>query len=272
MPKLPEGRFELGLLIAFATWTFVALPFLYGPPPRFADYPFNWTIVFGATLASLIAVFAISIDLYNDKDSHNNLFCWAARSLRIEFPHYLTAALTLFLAIFAYNAWDESKNSTKALNDQVITLQDGQRPWVGAPVIKYSTTLDGNASFIQTFKNVGHTPTKTLYIDGTISEISQSDIQQMCKRTDKILEEKKQPLSLIPGSDWELDVNKMPWQQDKPFNIKTVEAMKSPAIIGCVSYHSPFDQTAHHTGYVAAIKAAPGREPTVEFIYAAYAN
>jgi len=193
-----------------------------------------------------------------------HFLCRAAHSIRDDLPHYLTALFTLLLAFFAYKAWNEATNNTRELKDE-------QRPWV-APVNIFVTPDGNGVAFIQIFKNVGHTPTKTLYIDGTIIDISHSTsdiIQQMCKKTDKVLENEKQPFSLIPESDWELDVNKMPSQKDKPFNIKTVEAMEDPAIIGCVSYHSPFDQMAHHTGYHARIKAG---ERTVEFIYSAYAN
>jgi hypothetical protein len=37
MPKFSQGTFALAGLAAFALWLFVALPFLYGPPPRFAE-------------------------------------------------------------------------------------------------------------------------------------------------------------------------------------------------------------------------------------------
>lgn len=37
MPRVTEGTFALGGLAAFAVWFAVVLPFLYGPPPRFAE-------------------------------------------------------------------------------------------------------------------------------------------------------------------------------------------------------------------------------------------
>jgi hypothetical protein len=37
MPKITDGQFALGGLAFFAIWVFVVLPFLYGPPPRFAE-------------------------------------------------------------------------------------------------------------------------------------------------------------------------------------------------------------------------------------------
>jgi hypothetical protein len=37
MPKISDGRLALGLLAVFAIWLFAVLPFLYGPPPRFAE-------------------------------------------------------------------------------------------------------------------------------------------------------------------------------------------------------------------------------------------
>jgi hypothetical protein len=67
--------------------------------------------------------------------------CWLAISFRNpdNLPAYLTGAFTLALAIFAYNAWNESIRGTAALQEQATTLQ-GQlnelkaeaRPWVTA--------------------------------------------------------------------------------------------------------------------------------------------
>ena len=37
MPKIYDGRLGLAGLAAFAIWLFAVLPFLYGPPPRFAE-------------------------------------------------------------------------------------------------------------------------------------------------------------------------------------------------------------------------------------------
>jgi hypothetical protein len=37
MPKVSDGRLALGLLAGGAIWLFAVLPFLYGPPPRFAE-------------------------------------------------------------------------------------------------------------------------------------------------------------------------------------------------------------------------------------------
>jgi hypothetical protein len=37
MPKVSDGQLALGLAAAFAIWLFGILPFLYGPPPRFAE-------------------------------------------------------------------------------------------------------------------------------------------------------------------------------------------------------------------------------------------
>lgn len=37
MQKVSDGRLALGLLAAGAIWLFAVLPFLYGPPPRFAE-------------------------------------------------------------------------------------------------------------------------------------------------------------------------------------------------------------------------------------------
>jgi type II secretory pathway pseudopilin PulG len=99
------------------------------------------------------------------------------RLLRPEdIPAWLTALFTLLLAVLAYMAWQESKNATDKLKDQVKAAQDqaqaaetqlatariGQRAWVYAD-IGASTKInrpplgtDWIFPLTFTFHNVGH--------------------------------------------------------------------------------------------------------------------
>ena len=60
MPNLSQGQFALGGLFIFAVWLFVVLPFLYGPPPRVADSPFDWGLIFNGIVALFTAVLSLS--------------------------------------------------------------------------------------------------------------------------------------------------------------------------------------------------------------------
>jgi hypothetical protein len=56
--------------------------------------------------------------------------CWIALQFRDNFPHYLIPFFTLLLVIFAWYAWEEAKEGTKALRGQLDVLRAEQRPWV----------------------------------------------------------------------------------------------------------------------------------------------
>jgi hypothetical protein len=60
-------------------------------------------------------------------------FCrWVVPSIRNpdNFPHYLIAAFTLGLAIFALFAWIESRRGTQALEGQMTAMREDQRPYI----------------------------------------------------------------------------------------------------------------------------------------------
>lgn len=59
-------------------------------------------------------------------------FCrWARPSVEKQFPHYLIAAFTFGLGVFACCAWIESRRGTQALEGQLKIMREAQRPWVG---------------------------------------------------------------------------------------------------------------------------------------------
>jgi hypothetical protein len=70
-----------------------------------------------------------------------NFYGWILASVRHpdNIPHYLIAAFTLALAIFACWAWLESQKGTAALEGQLKAMQAEQRPW-----IKIETSVFGD--------------------------------------------------------------------------------------------------------------------------------
>ena len=61
---------------------------------------------------------------------------WIGASIREpnNIPAYLTAIFTALLAIFAYEAWEESTRGTRALEGQLRAMQSDQRPYVTASI------------------------------------------------------------------------------------------------------------------------------------------
>jgi hypothetical protein len=86
----------------------------------------------------------------------------------------------------------------------------------------------GNVTFIQIFRNVGRTPTKGFYIDGKIITGKldgwYSEVQSMCKTAVEAVPKNISPFSIIPGSDWNLDVAAMPTSKDRIFTIESLSA------------------------------------------------
>jgi hypothetical protein len=58
--------------------------------------------------------------------------CWLWGAIRDQhnLPHFLIAAFTLLLVIFAYSAWRESIRTTAALEEQIKVLKEGDRPFL----------------------------------------------------------------------------------------------------------------------------------------------
>jgi hypothetical protein len=111
------------------------------------------------------------------------------RGLQLDIPAWLNAAFTLFLAIFAYKAWDESQRAREvfqgqltAAQDQLTAARESQRAWltleldlasnferlsgsdyvmVGLSGVTYQIT------FKYKIKNVGHLPAQAALIKFT---------------------------------------------------------------------------------------------------------
>lgn len=72
-------------------------------------------------------------DENNDSTPPFLKFCrWVTPSIKNpdNFPHYLISAFTLGLAVFAFFAWIESRHGTQALEGQLKSMQEDQRPYV----------------------------------------------------------------------------------------------------------------------------------------------
>ena len=80
-----------------------------------------------------------------------------------NFPHYLVAAFTLALAVFAYYAWDEATRGTKALQGQLDVLRTQQRAWVAprgfaSPPPNFANRIDLYTEATLGIENVGKEP------------------------------------------------------------------------------------------------------------------
>ena len=85
---------------------------------------------------------------------------WLARAFRNpdNLPHFLAAAFTLVLAVFAIIAWKESRRGTRALEGQLREMREEQRPWVGIDVASASAKPGETLNALVTVKNAGKTP------------------------------------------------------------------------------------------------------------------
>ena len=86
-------------------------------------------------------------------------------------PHWIIAGATIWLAYFAYYAWDESKKGTAALQGQLTAIQTDQRPllWVtggqAVPVfIDETNQIRWDLLFANIGKGVAYEVTTRTYI------------------------------------------------------------------------------------------------------------
>jgi hypothetical protein len=131
-------------------------------------------------------------------------------------PLHLTWIFTAFLALFAYNAWDEATHGTVALQGQLRTMQEDQRPWVGAPEITPHVDGNGIVTFTHVFRNVGRSPALGLFIySALISETSKEwETLDPCEIAKKRVSPDKNGrvtrFNFIPSTEWRLESHDMP--------------------------------------------------------------
>lgn len=87
-----------------------------------------------------------------------SFFCWLNPD---NLPHYLIAAFTLGLAIFACNAWLEAQKGTQALQGQLKVMLEDRQPYIGptenlgAPNLHLSNIGTGQVTWQFAFENYG---------------------------------------------------------------------------------------------------------------------
>jgi len=148
-----------------------------------------------------------------------------------------------------------------------------QRPWIGAPNIIVTSERDDAVTFTMIFKNVGHTPTRGLFIDAKFvpwNDLIYSESANQCetgKRQDVKLFKRH---ASVPGSDFLLRNT----PSDRNFiniPISNLKKIDRPGIAGCIVYGSPFDEVRHQTQFVALI-SINGNNVSVDYIYAVEPN
>jgi hypothetical protein len=72
-------------------------------------------------------------------------------------PHYIIAILTILIVIFAWRAWEESRKTTEALQEQLNVLKEEQRPFIGeADPIEYPKFISEFGQIIWTYHFVNY--------------------------------------------------------------------------------------------------------------------
>jgi hypothetical protein len=115
----------------------------------------DWFSHFSAfTVALLVAILIVKLPDFSP---------WLVSSLKDphHLPHFLVAGFTLLLAVFAYEAWTESKRGTEALQGQLKAMLSGQRPYLGpgshlgTPELRSSPQQEGRIVWQFQFRNFG---------------------------------------------------------------------------------------------------------------------
>lgn len=168
------------------------------------------------------------------------------------------AAYTLLTYCALRNTQDQTKISHQA-------LAASQRPWIGSPVDVSKKESDGSVIFTLTFRNVGHSASKSLYIEGMLIDNQNwyGPIPGLCKDAVHRVRMDRPPFTAVPGSNWLLRLDQMPPKQKTKVNITDFRAMKNPFIVGCVAYTSPFDDRVHRTGYYVDMSGDSARPQAI---------
>jgi hypothetical protein len=184
----------------------------------------------------------------------------------------LTGAIaTTVISLCALNAAIEAANQAKRQADAAYA---DNRPWVGGPVnIVPKVAHDKIVTFTHVFRNVGHTPTTSLYIDAILVDTNSwpPGTKHMCEIANDVVRRSHPPFASIPGGDWIINLTQMPASQGTRITLNSLKEMITPLIVGCVAYNSPFDKLVHQTGYVAGIKVDLATV-SIPFIYSVDAD
>jgi hypothetical protein len=157
-----------------------------------------------------------------------------------------------------------------AIHGQLEVMQDEQRPWIAAPEIRICKKIGaGNAidcdnpvgdtttfSVKMYFTNIGKTGTTGLRIDANLVPGEQWDKEgvEECEKAKSFARSKPDKFkrfTMSPNSKF--FIPETPSFDFKNIDIKIVKNMKSPHIVGCIVYGSPFDDKLHQTTFVAPV-------------------
>jgi hypothetical protein len=211
------------------------------------------------------------------------------RGLQLDLPAWLNAAFTLFLAIFAYKAWDESQRAREVFQGQLIAAQDqltaareSQRAWLTLELDLASNfeRLSGSdyvmvgfsgvtyqITFKYKIKNVGHLPAQAVLIKFThVIPHYQSprdrpeEEQELLTREQKVCAGPRNPSdgsTIFPDeppleSKYSIRIHKNDWPKG-PFPSKSYLYLA-----GCVIYRIGDDKKDHHTAFAYDIEAKDG--------------
>jgi hypothetical protein len=212
-----------------------------------------------------------------------------SRGRHLDIPAWLNAAFTLALAIFAYEAWDESQRARIVFQDQLTAAQgqltaarESQRAWLtleldlasnfekltgGDYVMVGFTGVTYQITFNYKIKNVGHLPAQAVLVKFThvIPQFqppkdSPKEEQELLAQERKICTGPRNPsdgMTIFPEeppleSKYSIRVHKNDWPKG-PFPSKSYLYLA-----GCVIYRIGDDKKDHHTAFAYDVEAKDG--------------
>ena len=203
----------------------------------------------------------------------------------LDIPAWLNAAFTLFLAIFAYEAWDESQRARiifqgqlTAAQDQIVAAREAQRAWLtlGLNISSNFEKLSGDDNVMVGFsgggyqiavnykvRNVGHVPARAVLVNLTYvvaHPIFDFPMQELVARQQKVC---ARPADRFDGST--IFPEEPPSESDYTIRILRKEWPKGPFpsnsflyLVGCVIYRTGDDSKDHHTAFAYDVEASDG--------------
>jgi hypothetical protein len=160
---------------------------------------------------------------------------------------YFTGILAIVAGITAY-----------ILNETDQTTREGLRAWVGVPDVAIKMLPPDSVSFVVSFKNVGKTPTRGLYIDADIvaGKDTYSAMEGMCaagKKDAANIHSYVYNFSIIPGDTF-LAIDPPRAKSFKKYSVAKLHALELPHIVACVVYGVRTDTKIHQTGLIVPLE------------------
>jgi hypothetical protein len=205
--------------------------------------------------------------LENEADAEHR-----ANERRMTSSTVVMACFTVVLAGVGIASARISWKQWVAIQGQLEVMQGEQRPWIAAPEIRICKKIGaGNAhdcdkpvgdttifSVKMYFTNIGKTGTTGLHIDANLVPGEQWDKEGLeeCKKATGFARsepDKFKRFTMSPNSQF--FIPETPSFDFKSIDIKMIKNMKSPHIVGCIVYGSPFDEQLHQTTFVAPVIA-----------------